>query len=160
DESLLDEIRSEIAIMKRLNHKHIVKFIEHYQIEGDHEHHIIMQPVAEATFQDILDNIDQHGKDLAICNVLCQWPACLLRALDYVHSRGIRHKDIKPSNILVAQERVYLADFGISNDFHNRTTSKTDGPVGANTARYIAPEIDEASKRGRATDIWALGCVM
>jgi serine/threonine protein kinase len=96
----------------------------------------------------------------AACWKMLGWAPCLFRALDYVHSMRIRHKDIKPANILIRDDCVYLTDFGISNDFVDLTTSRTDGAAGPATWMYAAPEVDQEQRRGRATDVWALGCVV
>ncbi|KAF9739621.1 Mitogen-activated protein kinase kinase kinase YODA [Paraphaeosphaeria minitans] len=53
---------------------------------------------------------------------------CLAHALSHIHSKLIKHKDIKPQNILFHNNRVVLADFGISKIFDDHSTSI--GPTG------------------------------
>jgi serine/threonine protein kinase len=75
--------------------------------------------------------------------------------------------DIKPANVLVkhystlgtpyGQWKVYLADFGLSRNFVS-DDSQTEGPT-ARTARYCAPEVYLYESRGRAADIFSMGCV-
>lgn len=83
---------------------------------------------------------------------------CLANALQYLHSIRIRHRDIKPKNVLVKGDRVFLTDFGIALDWENlsRSTTTADSPK---TLAYAAPEVAHFEKRNTAADIWSLGCV-
>jgi serine/threonine protein kinase len=87
---------------------------------------------------------------------------CIAAALDYLHEQGIRHKDIKPDNILATRNSVYLSDFGVSTDvsrlIQDQGFSMTEGPT-AGTARYFSPEAAKYLPRGRKSDIFSLGCV-
>ena len=72
------------------------------------------------------------------------WPiysqiGCLVSAIAYLHSQSIRHKDLKPSNILLSRGRLYLSDFGNATDFSQLTQSATDN--GGGTPRYLSPEV-------------------
>jgi len=92
-------------------------------------------------------------------NYLQRLLGCITSAIAYCHRENIRHLDLKPSNILLTPSSVYLADFGIARDVHDRDHTMTYGIQG--TARWIAPEIyhprDEWSMR--AADVYSLGLV-
>jgi len=91
---------------------------------------------------------------------LQKWFYCLSRALCYVHESKVRHKDIKPENILVdLSGSVVLTDFGISKKFLDSSLI-TSGPVSAKTNMWAAAEcFKHQAKRSGKTDVFALGCV-
>ena len=84
-------------------------------------------------------------------------------ALDAAHARGLAHRDVKPSNVLIAMEgddeHVYLADFGLTRHI------ATAGGVTANnrlvgTVDYLAPERIAGEQADGRADIYSLGCVL
>ncbi|KAH4614864.1 hypothetical protein HBH68_010030 [Parastagonospora nodorum] len=83
---------------------------------------------------------------------------CLVSAVAYLHDRKIRHKDIKPSNILLTHDRLWLSDFGSATDFSLLSQSATDNERGS--PRYFSPEVNAWQANGRAADIFSLGCVV
>lgn len=86
---------------------------------------------------------------------------CLSQALKYLHQSGVRHKDIKPANILIDPSgSAILTDFGISRRFAKSTSHVTNDRWDL-TRKYASPEIMKGKKvpRGDPSDVFSLGCV-
>jgi eukaryotic-like serine/threonine-protein kinase len=80
-------------------------------------------------------------------------------ALSHIHASGIVHRDVKPSNVLLADDgRSYLADFGYARAMEGPSLTATGCIVG--TAGYLAPEQAEGLSVTAAADVYALGLVL
>lgn len=89
---------------------------------------------------------------------LQQTLGCITEALAYVHEQRIRHRDLKPKNILLSPGRVYLADFGIARDVRETDDSITCTRQG--TLSWLAPEVhDEEDHHMSPADVWSLGFI-
>ncbi|KAF2198638.1 kinase-like protein, partial [Delitschia confertaspora ATCC 74209] len=84
---------------------------------------------------------------------------CLARALEFLHEQKVRHKDIKPHNILIDRGNVLFTDFGLSLDFTGADGSTTMSMVNGMTPRYCAPEVSQYERRNTQSDIWSLGVI-
>ncbi|KAK3902442.1 ankyrin repeat-containing domain protein [Staphylotrichum tortipilum] len=159
----------ELGVLKRLRHGHVVEYVGSYTAEGHLG--ILMAPVAEGDlgwFMGGLDAVEEEAKAGGIAGLpaaekrglLRTFFGCLASALNYLHSSQIRHKDIKPQNILVMAGRgPLLTDFGLSLDWAELSRSTTKGAPSALTPRYAAPEVADHEPRGASSDVWSLGCV-
>ncbi|KAH0536387.1 hypothetical protein FGG08_006737 [Glutinoglossum americanum] len=143
----------ELQILKRLSHRHTVKLIGSYTDSSYFG--LIMSPVADCHMGEFLA-MSLMSSDKR--SLLRSFFGCLATGLSYLHDSQIRHKDIKPSNILVKGERVLLTDFGLSFDWSDFSRSETEGPTGR-TLKYCAPEVAACGPRNSSSDIWSLGCV-
>lgn len=85
--------------------------------------------------------------------------AQLGRGLDALHARGVLHRDVKPSNVLLDGEgTAALTDFGLARG-PDSTRLTAEGQL-LGTPHYLAPELIEGREATRASDIYALGCVL
>jgi serine/threonine protein kinase len=152
-------VRLEIEVLKKLSHRHLILLISSYT----HKRSVgLLYPVAVCDLGTSFENAKACLQDNAANDQELRlrklgypsgsslkhkaWPiysqiGCFLSAVAYLHSQNIRHKDIKPSNILLSRSRLWLSDFGLARDFFNLSDSGTDG--GAGTVRYKAPEVNQ-----------------
>jgi serine/threonine protein kinase len=85
---------------------------------------------------------------------------CLCTAVAYLHHSNLRHKDIKPENIIIDFDgNVVIMDFGISTKFEPAASKATRDPRTPSTSRYRPPEMERGWTRDDRSDIWSLGCV-
>ena len=85
--------------------------------------------------------------------------AQLGRALDALHERGIVHRDVKPSNVLLDEAGdAVLTDFGLARDADSTQLTREGQLVGS--LHYLAPELIEGAPASPASDIYALGCLL
>ena len=104
----------------------------------------------------LADEIEREGA-LPLSAVM-RIAAELAQALDALHSLGIIHRDVKPSNVMMSDEGALLADFGLARG-DDATQLTRDGQL-VGSAHYLAPELIEGQPATPASDIYALGCLL
>lgn len=150
-------VKNEMRIMRRLSHHHITTLA--YSTKDNQGFSLYIMPLAECNLHDYLEHSTNRGKYTE--KQTYTWFGCLIAALDYAHRSGIKHKDIKPANILIDEkgERIFLTDFGLAKDFSDHGVSRTTGPLIVGTPKYLAPECTPEGERTESVDTFALGCV-
>jgi len=178
------EIAQEIKFLRQCQHRNIVQLEEAYIINHPnwaHNVYLVTKPWAQLSFQQFIERISRKGgrSDLSWFKpeTLDPWPSIVrqcLEGLAYLHSEHpgfgpIRHKDIKPDNIVLHYEyhssgkpevRAIIIDFGISKEHvHGATT------VNKGTYQYLGPEQiknEDSKVKSRnptlASDVFSLGC--
>ncbi|KAI9700067.1 MAG: hypothetical protein M1836_002601 [Candelina mexicana] len=149
----MESFEKELKILKALKHHHIVELIGSYtdsRFIG-----LIMSPVADCDLAAFFNIVPESENSRSL---LRSYYGCLASALVYLHTSKIRHKDIKPQNILVKGDNVLLTDFGISLDWQDLGGGTTTGET-PKSPRYCAPEVADYQPRNESSDIWSLGCV-
>jgi serine/threonine protein kinase len=151
-------IQNEISVIRALDHPHIVRVFCTY--EEKTRFAIILEPLANCDLEAYLEQTPTPSTPSSEdASLVWKWLRCLSNALDFIHSKEIRHKDIKTRNILIKDNDIVFADFGSSHAFLDEGNSVTEGPAFGHTITYCAPEVVGWQKRGRAADIFSLGCV-
>jgi serine/threonine-protein kinase len=100
---------------------------------------------------------DEGALDPARALAIC---AQVASALDAAHHRGLVHRDVKPSNVLLDQTgHVYLADFGLTRRLEDRP-GEVDADRSLGTPAYLAPEQLEGNQVDGRADVYSLGCLL
>ncbi|MFD6312177.1 serine/threonine-protein kinase, partial [Streptomyces nigra] len=149
---LLARTRAEARAAARINHSAVVTV--HDVLEHDGRPWIVMELIEGRSLADAVK--DQGRVEPAEAARIGLW---VLRALRAAHTAGVLHRDIKPGNVLLAEDgRVLLTDFGIAQIEGDTTITRTGEVVGS--VDYLAPERIRGHDPGPASDLWALGATL
>jgi serine/threonine protein kinase len=143
----------EVEILKLLTRKphwHVILLLHHYE-DPTGRGCLILSPLAQTTLEEFLSQSPTQERKMLVG----PWIGCLARGLAHIHSQRVKHKDIKPSNILIHGTNPVIADMGISHRFDN--DSKSSGRSAGSFA-YEAPEVIQQQVRGRRQDVWSMLC--
>jgi len=130
DEEMLRRFIREARLMGTLGHEHLVTIIDsgQCQLDGDTRYYIVMPFLEGGTLRARI-----RRSPLSLSEA-CRTIRGIASALDYIHSQGIIHRDIKASNVLLdANGECYLTDFGIARII-------SDAPGTADT-RFSTPAV-------------------
>jgi eukaryotic-like serine/threonine-protein kinase len=152
NESFLARFRREAQSAAGLAHPNIVNV---YDVGRDGDTWYIVQELIDGT--DLATLIRQRGQFTVAdaTEVIAQ----VAVALDYAHSRGIIHRDVKPHNILIdSRGTAKVVDFGIAKGVND--IKMTDAGTALGTAGYISPEQATGAPLTAASDLYSTGVVL
>ena len=146
----LIRFKNEATIAASLNHPNIVKVYNHGTVDG--VPYIANEFIKGQNLKQVLD----FRSSVPVAEAV-DYMIQLASALDYAHSHGIVHRDVKPDNLYVMGDgTIKLGDFGIAQtDATSQITSKDSEIVGS--VHYLAPEITSGKPATGQSDIYSAG---
>ena len=157
-----ERLIQELTVLKRISRQdaahHLVTLRGSYTDEKCIG--LLMEPVADMDLMQFLETASSHPEHFEDERTLLRsYYGCLASAVRFLHGHHIRHRDLKPQNILIHQRQIYLADFGEALDWSRKDQSITQDQAVRYTEFYRAPECSQGQRRGSATDMWSLGVI-
>jgi serine/threonine-protein kinase len=159
DERFRERFLRESRIAASLDHSNVIPIYEAGEADG--LLYIAMRYVEGTELKSVLASTGPLSVAMSL-DIVGQAAS----ALDLAHARGLVHRDVKPANILLADEdergrglHVYLSDFGLTKQASSESGLTETGQF-VGTAEYIAPEQIEHGDVGASSDVYALSCVL
>ncbi|MDD5529421.1 MAG: sigma 54-interacting transcriptional regulator [bacterium] len=159
---LFSEVAKKLAIQRFKHEFSLIKRLQHPNISTVYDFGVTNTPETQNFFSmeyvdginifNVTDRLIKNKQYEPLYNLIVQ----VCRVLEYIHSKGLIHYDIKPGNILVKKDStVKLLDFGLAKEITARP-----GLVIRGTPTYIAPEIVKGITIDGRADLYSLGCVL
>lgn len=154
-------VREEFAVLKRLDHPHVVRIFEDF--EDEKCFYLVMEPCRGGDLQDAVKN--PCTRDPGVWERFCaKVMQHTLSAVAYCHSKGVIHKDLKPENVMMSSAKgapvedthVVVVDFGLAQMFSGPMDRATEI---AGTPPFMAPEV-WAGNFSRSCDVWSCGVML
>ena len=140
--------RNEIKILKSLSHENIVKYIESF--ENANHIYLVMEYCNDGNLETYIKNNNLAEKDAIL--LFKQ----IINGFRYLHEKDVVHRDVKPSNFLLDNNKIKISDFGFARFILNE--SFTESHIG--TYPYMAPQILQGKPYNNMSDIWSLGITL
>jgi serine/threonine-protein kinase len=147
DRRFSEQFRREALAAARLSHPNIVAVHDSGEDRG--LPWIVMEHVRGQTLRDLLNRVGRLDVETT-----AELVGGVAEALEHAHQAGIAHLDMKPENVLLTDDAVKVADFGLVRAAH----ATSDTPL-AGTAQYLAPELLNGHAVDGRADVYALGVV-
>ncbi|KAH9310271.1 hypothetical protein KI387_044216 [Taxus chinensis] len=148
-------IQNEINILQKLDSPWIVKFLgEAYSEDGGVcRRNLLMEYISGGSVADVVQRFGGGLEESVIRN----YTRSIVKGIEYLHSQGIVHCDIKGKNVLVGSSGLKLADFGCAKVMASERESRVEL---SGTPLWMAPEAVNQVERGPPCDIWSVGCTV
>ena len=149
----------ELQVLARLNHHGLVTLIDAGIVANKNpaksRMYLVMELITGSTLKELVESRELSGREIA------QIGYDLAEGLQYIHTNGVTHRDVKPANVLMVayggsdeRPRAKLADFGIASLTGN---PPPDDGATVGTAAYLSPEQAMRESIEAATDVYSLG---
>jgi serine/threonine protein kinase/tetratricopeptide (TPR) repeat protein len=149
---IVDRFRREGEALRKLDHPNIVKLLD--TVEENGRHYLVMEYVGGGSLRDL---IDEHARLPleAVLNIALDLADALTRA----HRLNVIHRDIKPDNVLLAEDGTpRLTDFGVAHLGDRTRLTQTGSVIG--TYAYLSPEACNGLELDERADIWSFGIML
>jgi tRNA A-37 threonylcarbamoyl transferase component Bud32 len=151
-----ERFRLESRLAASIDHPNVIPIFEAGEAEG--QLYIAMRYVDGTDLRRLIDDEGALEPTRAV-----ELVARAADGLDAAHERGLVHRDVKPSNVLIASpgehEHVYLADFGLTKTAETEDEAREAAQL-SGTTDYVAPELITHGATGKSADVYAIGCVL
>ncbi|KOS19110.1 Calcium/calmodulin-dependent protein kinase kinase 2 [Escovopsis weberi] len=151
-------IREEVAIMKKLNHPNLAQLIEVLDDPDEDSLYMVMEMCHKGVVMKVGLDEQAPPHDAERCRF---WFRDLILGIEYLHAQGVIHRDIKPDNLLLADDdALKVVDFGVSEMFEKPDKMRTAKSAGS--PAFLPPELcgRHAEVSGTAADIWSMGVTL
>ncbi|KAJ0034652.1 hypothetical protein Pint_25023 [Pistacia integerrima] len=157
DKSQKSKVLQEVRILHSLDHPDVLKFYSWYETSA--HLWLVLEYCVGGDLMTLLRQDNQLPEDS-----IHDLALGLVKALQFLHSKGIIYCDLKPSNILLDENgHTKLCDFGLARKLSeiSKTPSSMLPQAKRGTPCYMAPELfEDGGVHSYASDLWALGCVL
>jgi serine/threonine protein kinase len=150
DESFKERFELEARTIGGLQHPNILPLYD-YGTQDD-VLYLVMAYADGGSLDDLIDSGAMNTKQVE------KYLRAIASGLDYAHSRGVIHRDVKPGNILINEDHLMLADFGMVKMSVGENNLTGTAIVG--TPAYMAPEQGQGLEYDHRIDIYALGVML
>ncbi|XP_019183081.1 PREDICTED: mitogen-activated protein kinase kinase kinase ANP1-like [Ipomoea nil] len=150
-------LQKEKSILSQLDSPHVVKYLG-FDItceENKVVYNVFLEYVSGGTLCDLVKKLGSCLDEPMIRFFARQ----VLLGIDYLHSKGIAHCDVKGRNVLISEDggAVKIADLGCAKFLGN---GEAAGCGFSGTPAFMAPEVARGEEQGFAADVWAFGCTV
>lgn len=150
DSRVLDRLSQEAKAAAKLSHPHVVGMLDQGS-DGDLAY-LVMEYIPGQTLRDVMEARGKLTPRLALAYL-----DAIVEGLGAAHAAGLVHRDVKPENVLLADDgRIKIGDFGLSRAVS--TSTSTSSLLG--TVAYLAPELVNGHTADARSDIYSVGIML
>jgi len=148
----LRQLKAEALVSMKLIHTNIVPLRGFEENNGNP--FLVMDYVEGQTLDDLLAEREKLTEEETV-RILSPVAA----ALDYAHTKGVVHRDVKPGNVMIAKDGTpYILDFGIAREIQE-TMTRVTGKLSSGTLMYMSPEQNNGDEPTPAQDVYSFAAM-